>query len=60
VYDELNSRITSAFKAKDLANDDLKSTLRNQRRLNQTISPKQLLPSIHNKTHFKAATSIFL
>lgn len=60
VYDQLCSRITSAFQEKDIASRDLKSTIRNSRRLNQTTSPKELLPSIHNKTHFKAATSIFL
>lgn len=60
VYDQLCSRITSAFQEKDLVGRDLKSTIRNSRRLNQTTSPKQLLPSIHNKTHFKAATSVFL
>jgi len=43
-----------------LADKSLKSTIRNFHKKNQTISPKQLLPSIHNKTHFKAATSIFL
>lgn len=28
--------------------------------MGQLISPKQLLPSIHHKTHFKAATSVLL
>ena len=59
VYDQLNTRITSAFQARELASDKLQSTIRH-RRQNQTISPKQLLPSIHHKTHFKAATSVFL
>jgi hypothetical protein len=60
VYDQLSKRITSEFREKDMIDRSLKSTIRNHRKLNQTTSPKQLLPSIHNKTHFKAATSVFL
>jgi hypothetical protein len=60
VYDQLCHRLTSEFQEKDIVGRGLKSTIRNQRRLNQTVSPKDLLPSIHHKTHFKAATSVFL
>jgi hypothetical protein len=60
VYDQLCHRLTTEFQEKDIISRGLKSTARNQRRLNQTVSPKDLLPSIHHKTHFKAATSIFL
>ena len=60
VYDELSSRITTAFQEKELIDKNLKTTIRNFRRMNQTTSPKKLLPNIHHKTHFKAATSIYL
>jgi len=52
--------MTSAFKENELIDDTLKSSLRYHRQFNQTTSPKQLLPNLHTKTHFKAATSIFL
>lgn len=60
VYDQLKTRITTAFQIKELASEKLNSTLKHKREQNHTISPKQILPSIHNKTHFKAATSVFL
>jgi hypothetical protein len=60
IYDQLSTRMTSAFQTRELASDKLSSTIRDRNRQNQTISPNQLLPSIHHKTHFKAATSLFL
>lgn len=60
VYDQLSRRIASAFRTKDLVGAKIKGSFRDSKRANQTTSPKQLLPSLHNKTHFKAATSIFL
>jgi len=60
VFDQLHSRITSAFEARELADDKLRESIKKQRKFNQTITPKQLLPNIHNKTHFKAVTSIYL
>jgi hypothetical protein len=60
VYDQLSKRIASAFQTKELIGTKLKGTFRDSKRANQTTSPKQLLPCLHNKTHFKAATSIFL
>jgi hypothetical protein len=52
--------MTSAFRENELVDERLKSSSRYHRKFNQTTSPKQLLPNLHTKTHFKAATSIFL
>jgi hypothetical protein len=43
-----------------MVDQKLKNSLKGNRKQNYSAIPKQLLPSIHNKTHFKAATSIFL
>ena len=60
VLDQLSKRITTAFETRELADINTKDSFKNYLKLGQSISPKQLLPSIHHKTHFKAATSVFL
>lgn len=65
MYDSLRSRTTGAFQSEDLSSRLFQTGIMKIQKVKEseqahtTLNAKNLLPAIHNKTHFKAITSVF-